>query len=87
MRNESHWPLKCQMIQCWYHIIKGWPKQRGKCPENLKFFWNYQDELSILDGLILQGTHMVIPNQCRNEILNQLHEGHFGIDRTKTESP
>ena len=25
----------------------------------------------------------MIPESCRDEILNQLHEGHFGIDRTK----
>ena len=64
-------------------IIKGWLKQRGECPENLNIFWNYHDELSILDGLILKGTHTVIPNQCRDEILDQLHEGHFRVDCTK----
>ena len=25
----------------------------------------------------------MIPESCRDEILNQLHEGHFGMDRTK----
>ena len=64
-------------------IIKGWPKQRGECPDNWKSYWNYHDELSILDGLILKGTHIVIPEQCKDEILDQLHEGHFGTDCTK----
>ena len=61
-------------------IIKGWPIQRGKCLKNLIDYWSYRDELSILDGLILKGTHIVIPNQCRDELLVQLH---FGIDCTK----
>ena len=39
--------------------------------------------MSILDGLVLRGTRIVIPTQCREELLNQLHEDHFGIDRTK----
>ena len=26
---------------------------------------------------------IVVPTQCRNELLDKLHEGHFGIDRTK----
>ena len=30
-------------------IIKGWPSQRSECPENLIEYWNYRDELSILD--------------------------------------
>ena len=64
-------------------IIKGWPKQRSECPDNLKSFWNYCGELSILDGLVLKGTRIVIPSQCQKDILTQLHEGHFGVDHMK----
>ena len=64
-------------------IIKGWPSQRSECLKTLIDYWSYCDELSILDSLILKGTHIVIPNQCRDELLVQLHEGHFGIDHTK----
>ena len=39
--------------------------------------------MSVLDGLILKGSCIVVPESCRDEILAQLHEGHFGIDRTK----
>ena len=39
--------------------------------------------MSVLDGLVLKRTRIIIPESCRNEILDQLHEGHFGIDRTK----
>ena len=46
-------------------------------------YWNYHDELSIADELILKRTHIVILNQCKDELLAQLHEGHFGIDCTK----
>ena len=45
-------------------------------------YWSYHDELGILDGLILNGTRIVVPSECRDEILTQLHEGHFGIDCT-----
>ena len=58
-------------------------KTKRQMPRGLKIVWNYQDELNILDGLILKVTHIVIPNQCKNEILNQLHEGLFVIDCTK----
>ena len=66
-----------------HQIIKGWPSIRSECSGNLQDFWNYRDELSVLDGLVLKGSHIVIPESCRDEILNQLHEGHFGMDRTK----
>ena len=64
-------------------IIKGWPGQREECPRNLLEYWNYRDELSILDRLVLKGTRIIVPTQCRSELLDKLHEGHFGIDRTK----
>ena len=75
---------KDPMMQALKHqIIKGWPYIRSECGKNLQDFWNYRDELSVLDGLVLKGSHIVVPESYRDEILNQLHEGHFGIDRTK----
>ena len=64
-------------------ILKGWPEKRDECPQNLKSYWNYRDELSVLDGLILKGTRIIIPSECRDDVLEKLHEGHFGIDHTK----
>ena len=64
-------------------IIKGWLDMRDSCPQILRKYWTYRDELSILDGLVLKGVRIVIPEQCKNEVLEKLHEGHFGIERTK----
>ena len=49
----------------------------------LREFWSFRDELSILDGLGLKGTRTVILKSCQDELLMKLHEGHFGVDRTK----
>ena len=87
MMSVRVWQLKMskdETMQALKHqIIKGWPPTRTECSGNLQEFWNYRDEVSVLDGLVLKGSHIVIPESCRDEILNQLHEGHFGIDRTK----
>ena len=64
-------------------IIKGWPSMRSDCPHNLRKFWMFRDELSILNRLVLKGVSIVVPVQCQAEVLEKLHEGHFGIDRTK----
>ena len=56
---------------------------RTECPRNLTEFWNYRDILNILDGLVLKGIRIIVPNQCREELLEKLHEGHFSVDRTK----
>ena len=64
-------------------IIKGWSQMRSECPLQLRDFWSYRDELSILDGLVLKGTRIIIPSACRDEVLEKLHEGHFGVECTK----
>ena len=64
-------------------IIKGWPQMRSECQPQLRDFWSYRDELSILDGLVLKGTRIIIPSACRDEVLEKLHEGHFGVEHTK----
>ena len=64
-------------------IIRGWPEHRDECQRNLLDYWSYRDELSILDSLVLKETRITVPKQCREELLGKLHEGHFGVDRTK----
>ena len=36
-------------------ISLGWPENRAHCPTHLMPFWNFRDELSVEDGLILKG--------------------------------
>ncbi|XP_037520544.1 uncharacterized protein K02A2.6-like [Rhipicephalus sanguineus] len=42
------------------------------------------DELSVCDGILLKGPRNVIPSSLRPVVLTLLHEGHQGINRTKT---
>ena len=64
-------------------VLKGWPEKRDECPQNLKAYWTYRDELSVLDDLVLKGNRIIIPNDCRDDVLDKVHEGHFRIERTK----
>ena len=43
---------------------------------------NYND-LSICNGLLLKGNRIVIPDDLRNEVLEQLHTGHQGLVKCK----
>ena len=60
-------------------IIKGWQPMRSECLKSLQDYWHYHGKLSILDSLILKGTRIIIPDQCREESLNQMHEGHLEL--------
>ena len=40
-------------------------------------------ELAVVDGLVLRGDRIVVPNTLQNKIVNIAHEGHLGITKTK----
>ena len=42
-------------------ISLGWPENRAHCPKHLMPFWNFRDELSVEDGLILKGQRIFLP--------------------------
>ena len=44
-------------------------------------YWNFREELTIEDGLILKGERIVIPPTLRPEILDTLHKGHLGQEK------
>ena len=37
----------------------------------------------VIDDVILKGRHIVMPNSLRQQVLNQLHTNHMGIEKTK----
>ncbi|XP_056009478.1 uncharacterized protein K02A2.6-like [Ostrea edulis] len=63
-------------------ILNGGPTERKSCDSSLIEFWNYRDELSYIDGLVLKGHKILIPRSFRNQILDSLNIGHAGIEKT-----
>ena len=64
-------------------IMNGWPESRTECPSQLHGYWNYRDELTIEDGIILKGRRMIIPHKLRPAVLGQLHYAHQGGEKCK----
>ncbi|CAA9996939.1 unnamed protein product, partial [Nesidiocoris tenuis] len=60
----------------------GWP-QRSDIPEICLPFWQHRHDISLVDGLLLKGSRIVIPEVMRAEMLNKLHEGHQGITKCR----
>ena len=57
-----------QMLMLKELIIQGWPKDIKQCPLPLPSFWNFRDELSIIDGIVVKGSHVVIPTKFQPEL-------------------
>ena len=64
-------------------IITGWPDSSDKLCADLSPYWSYRDELVVIDGTILKGRCIIMPNSLRQQVLDQLHTNHMGIEKTK----
>ena len=64
-----------------YYINIGWPSEHRKLSQELHMFWNYKEDLSVEDGLITKGARLLIPSTLGKRILEQIHEGHQGIEK------
>lgn len=63
-------------------VLSGWPNHHERLSQPLKKFWNFRDEIFYFDGLLFKGQKVMVPAEQMPVILNQLHKGHFGIQRT-----
>ena len=64
-------------------IKRGWPDQRISCPPSVRPFWNYRDELSVMEGLLFKGERIIIPLALRKDMLKRIHVGHMGMVKCK----
>ena len=64
-----------------HYIHMGWPIDRRMLPCKLHTFWNYREDLSMENGLITKGARLIIPSTLRRKVLEQIHEGHLGIEK------
>ena len=66
-------------------VTNGFPEHKNdlRLPEVTCQYWHVRSVLTVDDGIVLNGTRLVIPPSMRQETLVMLHEGHQGIERTK----
>ena len=55
--------------------------RQGRVPRAARFYWSFQDELSIDGDLLTKGERVVIPLSCRDSIMVDLHGSHAGINK------
>ena len=61
-------------------IHRGWPEYPNEFPPDLKEFWNFGEDLSVENGLILKGHRLLIPSNLRTQMLQIIHQGHLGVE-------
>ena len=62
---------------------QGWPHQRRHVPRLARRYWDFRDELSTDDGMLLKGLRLIIPGELQEEYLSCLHEGHLSASKVQ----
>ena len=62
---------------------QGWPHQRRHVPRMARRYWDFRDELSTDDGMLLKGPRLIIPGELQEEYLSRLHEGHLSANKVQ----
>ena len=73
--------LDPELIQVSMLIVFGWPDRQTNVSELARPYWNFRDELNVLDGVFLKGNHIIVPKLIRTDVLKQIHEGHLGVSK------
>ena len=55
------------------------PVKRSNLASNLHPYWNYHNELTIKDGIIMKNQKILIPSSLKQKYIAQIHSGHTGI--------
>ena len=56
-------------------IRTGWPETRKQVSSTIQDFWNYRDELTEAQGILLKQDKIIIPPSLREKTLEKIH--HF----------
>ncbi|XP_055543306.1 uncharacterized protein K02A2.6-like [Wyeomyia smithii] len=68
------------------YIKNGWPQSKSEIvgsPEIQQFF-SRRDALSLAQKCLLYAERIVIPKKLQKRVLEQLHKGHPGVERTRS---
>ena len=63
------------------YITNGWPVDQKKIPKELHPYWNYRDEISIEDSILLKLHRILILHTLYMEMLDLIHKGHQRIEK------
>lgn len=64
------------------YILEGWPV-REEVDSQVVQYWPERNNLSLVNGFLMNGNRLLIPKGLHKEILNRLHDGHQGITKTR----
>ena len=62
-------------------ITHGWPSTIIEVPSEIQAYWTFREELTVEDGIVLKGTHIVVPHKKCKATLKLIYKGHLGLGK------
>ncbi|XP_046812674.1 uncharacterized protein K02A2.6-like [Lucilia cuprina] len=61
------------------YIKNGWPLKKKALDSDLRPFYSIKDEIFEVEGILFKNKRILIPKSLRSKMLQNIHEGHIGI--------
>jgi len=61
----------------------GWPNDKSQSALDTRPYWNLRNEIFVEDGLLIYEDRVIVPEALRYKVLQTLHAGHQGVEKTK----
>lgn len=72
-----------EMTKAIEYCKKGWPGSRSNMSFDLKQYYKVRENLYVNEGLFFFNNKLVVPKSLRQEMLELIHESHFGMVKCK----
>ena len=64
-------------------IITGWLSTKDQLHIDIRPYWSYRDDLAVIDNVVIKGRHIIVPQELKQQVLDQLQLNHMGIKKNK----
>ena len=64
-------------------VLNGWPESKSQSDPELHGYWNFKEEITVCDDLLLRSDRLIVPDSLRGEMLSKIHSSHLGIGKCK----
>ena len=65
------------------YVIQEWPESKNQLLQDIRTYLMFRDNMTVIDGIVIKGTHIVMPEALHLKMLKQLHINHMDIENTK----
>ena len=77
---KEHTARDSQLTTLLTTVRKGWPEVKRDCPPDLTPFWDFRDEISDCQQILVKGQTILVPASLRKKYVKLTHNAHQGAD-------